>query len=241
MFQKDGARNISLGIVFLIFLLTLAFLWQEKLNFQEKINAEKLSAYGTMLSSLLSVYSIYLIRLQILEAVEQRKSGTRPDLFPDSCFILSEEQSIDPPNIFPSLKFYNYPEIPESQYAVGFKLYNFGQGTAKNISIEWDFDADDASEKINNYFEDPGYIDSGLKVNFLKTNDFTIISPPELVLYAVSSRVLGSYTNQGPPRKTFHFKAKIKYHDSYDSEHFKTFSCKAIGTGALLRIEFTLM
>lgn len=113
-------------------IILILFLWQElpDWSLSKKINAEKVSAFFTAISSLLTAVTVYLLYTQIKEQIEDRKAASRPDLYPDNQFFtLIQERN------FPKLT----RDKKEDVLAGLISLYNIGLGAAKEITVKWHF------------------------------------------------------------------------------------------------------
>lgn len=129
-------------VIFCSLVIIVLFLWEElpDLSLSKKINAEKASAFFTAIGSLLTAVTVYLLYKQIKEQIEDRKAGSRPDLYPErQFFTLIREKK------FPKLT----RNKKEDVLAGLISLHNIGLGAAKEITVKWHFKKNILAPLIN--------------------------------------------------------------------------------------------
>lgn len=235
--QKKNLIRYSLIIIVVVFIFVL-FFWKEHLSLAFPINAEKFSAFGTMIASLLTAVTVYLLYRQIHEQINDRKASTYPDLYPAQVTLETHDTTISFVNT--SEGSYTYPQfyrtnniIPAKQSSprVFCSLHNIGLGAAKQIELVWEYDINEVVEFTKDVYI-PKWITAVVEIqfyDFLSASNSLEIEMPECYM-----RCCGEQLNKfGPtkddmPKPRPSLRLKISFLDIYNNKFEKYFKADFI-------------
>lgn len=171
--------KLLIKIFIAVSVLTLIlFLWQEwpDWSITKKINADKVAAFFTAISSLLTAITVYLLYKQIKEQIEDRKATSRPDLFPeDQFFTLTQQTGL------PKLSREGKQDVLNGL----FNLRNIGLGAAKEIKAKWYFQKEVLTPLVDDKLLTV-YINRATETDYSFVSSNNLIEIPFPIMYVAS-------------------------------------------------------
>jgi len=167
-------------IIFGIFPLLIFFIWEEwnNISIYKKIDTDKFSAFFTILNTMATSLTIYLLYKQNIDQQTQIKVSTRPNLYPQDQFfnkILEKNKSI------------NLKKNKKNNIIISlFSLHNIGIAASKDIKIKWHFSRDNLSKYFEkDLFELYKNKDCDSNYLFIKANCFIDIPFPLMYIQSI--------------------------------------------------------
>lgn len=114
-------------------IVVVSFFWKERIDFSNKVNYEKVTAFFTILAALGTSFSIFLLYRQVFIMNAQLKYSSLPDLYIEDIKIAAKIFIND------NDKSDGYTLLlkDESPYFGDVNFYNWGNGVAKEIEFDW--------------------------------------------------------------------------------------------------------
>jgi hypothetical protein len=218
-------------ISFLFLVLLILFFWQENLDLSLPINSDKFGQFGTMLGSLLTALTVYLLYRQISEMIADRKAANQPDLFPvETKFETEDIQTLS----FSSAAEQNLP-LPTfyritngaraEEQSLNINLHNIGLGVAKEIRIRWLYDKNKIETLLQNVYNGLKTSSDDEFLDFIPAQNFSDISLPYYFMQTCGIKLNASAMDlfETAPRSKPDLMLKIDFKDIYDNQHEREF------------------
>jgi hypothetical protein len=168
---------LPLSIAAIIFIAL--FFWNETLSNRLKINDQKISNFFTIIGSLATATSIFLLYRQIREMQEDRKASNKPDLYPEVTTYQMLTLSGLRPNALLDIIATRTDSEDGNVNDRFLKIFNIGLGTAKEIEFEWIYNLQEVLRIIEGkYYFNPEEIPKNSRINFLSANSHAQIDIP---------------------------------------------------------------
>ncbi len=133
-------------ILIFVVLISVFFLWNEKLSIREKINDQKISNYFvTIFTAVGTLATIYYTTKQYSLSKEAHKASIKPDIYP-------EEVHCKMTDLQGSTKQFNMSVAEVVFPDAGLLIKNTGIGIAKKIQIKWDYDVSEVQRMISDIY-----------------------------------------------------------------------------------------
>lgn len=222
-------RKLIFGITLFFSLLTILFFYNEKLETSQKINDEKFANFFTIIGSIATASSIFLLYRQIREMQEDRKASNKPDLYPETTYykILRLKSFHDQKLL--EILLERTDQLTNNSHENHINVFNIGLGSAKEIEFEWIFDKSKIEDMIKGvYYYNDNQLLKNQYLNFISANDITKIEPPYFFLKCCGidfnkretpiKELIDVNISDKPP-----LKLKINYRDIYNYPINKVF------------------
>lgn len=235
--MKKATRILVLFTIILIML----FLWEEleNLNFNEKINDDKIANFFTSFGGVIVAVSLYYFYEQLIAV-------NLPDLyFSSAMFNITEKESVFENK--KSLKFLQILDEKISDLNSYFVLHNTGTGTCKNISIKWIYDLEEIKKIIqNDYQYFPRFVAESQQLSFIESNGKTQIEIPEFYFYCCAPEFNFNENNHSELAKKLingeelkpKLNVEITYYDSRNNKKTKKFKVEIQAVNNTIDIKF---
>jgi len=163
-------------IILPIFVLAIFFFWKEKLYLFAKINDQKVANFFSIIGSIITTLSIFLIYRQLQEVLNDRKAQSLPKLFPEEFkFKKYTIENIQDPKDS-KIKSFIHPVVDpglgfDDHNDALFSVTNVGNGTAVNISIVWLYEIGEIKDAIEDIYILPLSGNEGFDINYIKASE----------------------------------------------------------------------
>lgn len=152
---KKYIKAIPIALVFL--LIVVAFLWNEKIDFKNKINDQKIANFFVTVFTIIGTIAtiFYTIKQYKLSELVNRTS-IKPDLYPKSYFFKMEddESPLEIAGIDSNLYLTHAVRL---KHDFDLLIENIGVGIAKSVKFKWVFNISEVEELIKGtYYLTPG-------------------------------------------------------------------------------------
>lgn len=220
-------------ILFTIFtlILTFSFFRGEHIDFNCKINDEKIGNFFTALGSVAAIISIYFLYKQLGEIQDARRASQQSDIYPSfTQFIVKDEYNFSAfaENEKPVLRIYrNEPTHLEQTIRPYIELHNIGFGAAKNISLKWDYNKNEIIKLIKDvYYYNENTTKEKEEIDFVQADGKFNIKIPSFYLICCGEQLNQSYLDTIEPideKPKPKIQLEINYQDTQNNHYNKIF------------------
>lgn len=230
---------------FIVAILLTFFLWKENFSLSVPINSNKFGDFATILGSLLTALTVFLLYRQIKEMLADRKAGNQPDLFPSETRfetedlkyskIPSEEGHLPVPTFRKLNK-----QVGEMRDSLETKLYNIGLGAAKEIKVKWIYSETEVQEFIKNVYGGTSYSCPEEVIDFIPAGSTVDISLPYFYMQTCGTLLNDDLydtlieNNKDKPNLIL----SITFNDIYSNEHKREFVVKLNCIQNFIKVKF---
>lgn len=244
--KKWLKRRSWLILIVLLGFVTIAFLSGEtNLNpfGWTKINADKVAAYATTISSLLTAITVFLLYRQMGEQIKENRESIEPELYPSQCSFTVVQELDRFTGDIQRPSFRQYDKKLQKQIHPKVAIHNIGLGPAKEVNMKWEYDKESIKFFTEDRFEiiSPELESAYLDFVLLDQKDWVNLPLTYLYVFApetVRNRTQKQFLNMPKLYLLIHYKGRD------GRAHLKRFIVRAdisslIGNDSYISVKFT--
>lgn len=190
MKRKKYIKAFPIALIFLS--IVVAFLWNERIDFKNKINDQKIANFFVTVFTIIGTIAtiFYTIKQYKLSELVNRTS-IKPDIFPKSYFFKMEDDGspLEIRGIAPNLYLTHAMRL---KHDFALLIENIGVGIAKNLKFKWIFNISEVEALIKGtYYLTPG--DKSKDIDYLGPSKSISIELPSEYLSCCGPKLFDKF------------------------------------------------